>query len=76
MPLQVTVPEYPLERIRLVPARYDNVVDAENVEELVSAWGLEDVRWLPGGHVTSALFFRRMFAEPLLLDCNRNCIFF
>lgn len=58
-------PRVPLERIRLVPARYDNIVDVENVEELMHAWGIEKVRWLPGGHVTSALFFRRMFAEPL-----------
>ncbi len=58
-------PRVPLERIRLVPARYDRIVDTENVGDLIRAWGLEDVRWLPGGHVTSTLFFRRMFAEPL-----------
>jgi len=58
-------PRVPLDRIRLVPADYDRIVDVENVKDLVLAWGIKDVRWLSAGHITSALFFRRMFAEPL-----------
>ncbi|MBI1850013.1 MAG: prolyl oligopeptidase family serine peptidase [Planctomycetes bacterium] len=63
------------ERLLLFAGMFDEVVQPASVERLAKAFGDVTIRWAPGGHITSALFypdflesaerhFGRWLAEP------------